>query len=406
MGFLADLTYFSKLDRWSHHCNTSITSKLERTAPQPSISSWLVNLSRWRRPMSGPLVMNNQTTMEGQLDRRTNNFDLLRLVAAWFVLFSHCYPLTGQPVLDPFARHTGIDTLGGIGVSIFFVLSGYLVTNSLERSSSVFSFARKRAFRIFPALAVLTIYCAYWLGPVLTTLPLETYLKHPQTAAYLWNISAWKIQYALPGVFATNPLPVAVNGSLWSLPYEISCYFALTFLWLLRVPRRAAVSGAVMTLGFLLYSMPLISPEIPHEQYLGLTAVKLGLFFAIGAWFSLWRGTVRPSLWLGALLIGISVAMNHSNVQTAVFVFGFSVFVLALGSRRGLLPKLPEKMGDWSYGLYLYGFPVQQVLAMFGLASAGVAVFAMASTTIGLACAGLSWFLVEKPALAIGRSNR
>jgi hypothetical protein len=106
MGFLADLTYFSKLDRWSHHCNTSITSKLERTAPQPSISSWLVNLSRWRRPMSGPLVMNNQTTMEGQLDRRTNNFDLLRLLAAWFVLFSHCYPLTGQPVLDPFARHT------------------------------------------------------------------------------------------------------------------------------------------------------------------------------------------------------------------------------------------------------------------------------------------------------------
>jgi hypothetical protein len=143
MGFLADLTYFSKLDRWSHHCNTSITSKLERTAPQPSISSWLVNLSRWRRPMSGPLVMNNQTTMEGQLDRRTNNFDLLRLLAAWFVLFSHCYPLTGQPVLDPFARYTGIDTLGGIGVSIFFVLSGYLVTNSLERSSSVFSFARK-----------------------------------------------------------------------------------------------------------------------------------------------------------------------------------------------------------------------------------------------------------------------
>ena len=63
-------------------------------------------------------------------------------------------------------------------------------------------------------------------------------------------------------------------------------------------------------------------------------------------------------------------------------------------------------MGDWSYGLYLYGFPVQQVLAMFGLASAGVAVFAMASTTIGLACAGLSWFLVEKPALAIGKSNR
>jgi hypothetical protein len=271
MGFLADLTYFSKLDRWSHHCNTSITSKLERTASQPSISSWLVNLSRWRRPMSGPLVMNNQTTMEGQLDRRTNNFDLLRLLAAWFVLFSHCYPLTGQPVLDPFARHTGIDTLGGIGVSIFFVLSGYLVTNSLERSSSVYSFARKRAFRIFPALAVLTVYCAFWLGPIITTLPLETYLKHPQTVAYLWNISAWKIQYALPGVFATNPLP---GRRQW-----VTLVFALRDQLLSRADHFVAVADSPACRGhrrghdswFLLYSMPPIPPATAHEKYLGLT---------------------------------------------------------------------------------------------------------------------------------------
>ncbi|MBK7117547.1 MAG: acyltransferase [Comamonadaceae bacterium] len=309
--------------------------------------------------------MNNQTTMEGQLDRRTNNFDLLRLLAAWFVLFSHCYPLSGQPVADPFVRHTGIDTLGGIGVSIFFVLSGYLVTNSLERSSSVYSFARKRAFRIFPALAVLTVYCSYWLGPVLTTLPLETYLKHPQTVAYLWNVSAWKIQYALPGVFATNPVPVAVNGSLWSLPYEISCYLALTTLWLLRIPRRAAVTGAVMILSYLLYARPPMPPATAFDKY---------------------------SLWLGAALVGVSLAMNHSHEQTAVFVFGFAVFVLALGSRPGLLPRLPEK---WAIGptvCFWYGFPVQQVLAMFGLASAGVAAFAIASTAISLACGAIVVF--------------
>ena len=405
MGSMAEPTHLSQFERWRQYCITSTTAKCERTTPQPSRSPWLVYLSRWR---DRPLVMDNQTTIEGQLDRRTNNFDLLRLLAAWFVLFSHCYPLTGQPVADPFVRYIGIDTLGGIGVSIFFVLSGYLVTNSLERSSSVFSFTRKRVFRIFPALAVLTIYCAYWLGPVVTTLPLETYLKHPQTVAYLWNVSAWKIQYALPGVFATNPVPVAVNGSLWSLPYEISCYLALTTLWLLRLPRRAAVTGAVMILGLLLYARPPMPPATAFDKFWGVDyyTVKLGLFFAIGAWFNIWRTVVKPSLWLGALLIGISVAMKHSNAQTAVFVFGFSIFVLALGSTPGLLPKLPEKMGDWSYGLYLYGFPVQQVLAMFGLASAGLAVFAIASTAISLACAGLSWFMVEKPALAIGRSNR
>jgi peptidoglycan/LPS O-acetylase OafA/YrhL len=353
---------------------------------------------------NGASVGQEQTTMESELDRRTNNFDLLRLMAAWFVLLSHCYPLTGQPVLDPFARYTGIDTLGGIGVSIFFVLSGYLVTLSLERSSNLVSFARKRVLRIFPALFALTVYCAYWLGPVVTTLPLEAYLKHPQTVGYLGNISAWRIQYVLPGVFATNPLPDVVNGSLWSMPYEIRCYLALTVLWVLPIPRRATVTGAVIVLGLLLCSMPPIPTANPEEQYLGLTAVKLGLYFFVGAWFGMWRTTVRPTLWLGAILVGVSCATSPSNVQTAMFVFGFSVFVLALGSRPGFLPKLPEKMGDWSYGLYLYGFPVQQVLAMFGLANAGIAVFAVVSTAIGLAFAGLSWFWVEKPALA--RSGR
>ncbi len=349
--------------------------------------------------------VNPQTAVESTPDRRANNFDLLRLVAAWFVLFSHCYPLTGQSVLDPFARFTGIDTLGGIGVSIFFVLSGYLVSISLERSPSLLSFARKRIFRIFLALVVLTIYCVYWLGPVVTTLPLETYLQHPQTALYLGNISAWKIQYVLPGVFETNPLPDVVNGSLWSLPYEIVCYLSLTVCWVLPIPRRVTVSGTVLTLGVILCSIPSMPNANPLEQYLGLTTVKLGLFFFIGAWFGLWRTNARPKLWIGVSLVGVSLAMSPSNVQMAVFVFGFSIFVLALGSRAGLLPKLPEKMGDWSYGLFLYGFPVQQVLAMFGLGSAGIAVFALTSTIISLGFAGLSWFWVERPALAIGRSR-
>lgn len=366
---------------------------------------WLARMLPWRLRSLSLFHENLQAAIESTPDRRANNFDLLRLVAAWFVLFSHCYPLTGQPVLDPFARFTGIDTLGGIGVSIFFVLSGYLVSISLERSPNLLSFARKRVLRIFPALVVLTVYCVYWLGPVVTTLPLETYLQHPQTALYLGNISAWRIQYILPGVFATNPLPDVVNGSLWSLRYEIACYISLTVCWVLPIPRRAAVSGAVLILGVILCSIPSAPYANPLEQYLGLTAIKLGLFFFIGAWFGLWRTNARPKLWAGVSLVGVSLVMSPSNVQMAVFVFGFSAFVLALGSRGELLPKLPEKMGDWSYGLFLYGFPVQQVLAMFGLASAGIAVFALTSTIVSLAFAGLSWFWVERPALAIGGSR-
>ncbi len=105
------------------------------------------------------------------LNRDDNRFDILRLIAAWLVLFSHCYPLGGRPGGEPLASTLGIDTLGGVGVSIFFVLSGYLVTLSLERSPSLLEFARRRALRIYPALVVICLLCVLVLGPLMTTWP-------------------------------------------------------------------------------------------------------------------------------------------------------------------------------------------------------------------------------------------
>ncbi len=341
-------------------------------------------------------------------DRRHNNFDLLRLLAAWFVLFSHSYPLSGQPVADPFARNVGIDTLGGIGVAIFFVLSGYLVPISRERSRTSLEFVRKRALRIFPALAVVTILCVLLLGTSLTTLATEEYLRHPQTRAYFWNIVAWNIHYGLPGVFAGNPAPNAVNGSLWSLPYEIRCYLILAILWFLPLPRKVIASVVVLTLAAMLSLRPLTPPAGVFDKYMGADyyTVKLSLYFCIGAWFAVWRSSVRPPLLLGVCVAAGAILMSPSQIQTTLFVAGFSVLVLAIGLHPGLLPKLPERMGDWSYGLYLYGFPVQQVLALAGLGAAGVAGFTLASTVLATICAALSWFLIEKPALTAFKERR
>jgi peptidoglycan/LPS O-acetylase OafA/YrhL len=348
-----------------------------------------------------------EQAVDASLDRRTNNFDALRLLAAWLVLFSHSYPISGQRESDPFARYIGIDTLGGVGVAIFFVLSGYLVTNSLATSRSVLSFAKKRALRIFPALVVITVLCAYGLGPILTTVPLATYFDHPQTHAFLWNMSAYFIFYGLPGVFIGNPEAGAVNGSLWSLPYEISCYFALILLWLLRVPRRISVTLIVAVLVIFLCLRPPMPPGNGFDTFWGVDyfTVKLGLMFSIGVWFQLWKTSVQPGFSVSCLLMVFALAMNRSHLQTAVFVIGFSIFVLALGLRRGAMPRLPSKMGDWSYGLYLYAFPVQQVLAMYGLASFGVVAFTAASTVVAFAFAALSWYLIEKPAMAIAHPN-
>lgn len=341
-------------------------------------------------------------------DRRSNNFDLLRLIAAWLVLFSHSYPLSGNPQADPFARTIGIDTLGGLGVAIFFVISGYLVTQSRARSRSIGEFVVKRSLRIFPALIALTVLSALVLGPTLTTLPLAEYLRHEQTYQYLKTASAWSIHYSLPGVFANNPAGSAINGSLWSLPYEIRCYLALIVLWFVPLPKRWFALAVAITLFALLCARPTVPPALPFDKFLGTDfyTVKLGLYFSMGAAFYLWKDIVRPSFWLGAVFIASALWLAHSNLQAALFVIGFATITLALGVGFTGIPKLPDKMGDWSYGLYLYGFPVQQTLAFMGLNSAGIVAYTAACTIVSLLLAGLSWFLVEKPVVEWWRKSR
>ena len=335
------------------------------------------------------------------MSRDDNRFDILRLFAAWLVLFSHCYPLGGRAASEPMVRALGIDTLGGVGVAIFFVLSGYLVTLSLERSPNVLEFARRRALRIYPALIALSLLCVLVLGPWMTTWPLEAYWRHSLTWTYLQNASAWFTHYPLPGVFSTNPHPISVNGALWSLPYEITCYGVLALTSLLPM----ALCYKTTLLGAGLVVVLLLRPAAPQlgafDLFLGLDYfhAKLGLLFALGAVFACWRGHIRPMAWPALLLLGCALALPHGALQMLLYLLGLGTLTLWLALYARWLPRVPQRLGDWSYGAYLYGFPVQQVLAHYTLHEASFAGFVLASTVITFALAGLSWHLVEKQAL-------
>ncbi len=333
--------------------------------------------------------------------RHNNRFDVLRLLAAWLVLFSHCFPLGGQPQNEPLASTLGIDTLGGLGVAIFFVLSGYLVTLSLQRTDSMLVFMRKRAVRIYPALVVTCLLCALVLGPTLTSLPLAEYWSHGMTWNYLKTSSALSIKYALPGVFADNPLPNAVNGSLWSLPYELRCYLVLMVLSMLPLSLKTKTLGAFGVLLAFTLLRPTVPPASPFDEFAGLDYYdsKLGLLFVMGALFAAWRDFLRPSALLGLALLVAMVALPHGNLQLVFWLCGSGMLVLWLALYGMWLPAIPARMGDWSYGAYLYGFPVQQVLAQAGVPQWGMGWFVLCSTVLTLALAGLSWHGVEKPAM-------
>ena len=334
------------------------------------------------------------------LNRYDNRFDILRLLAAWLVLLSHCFPLAARPNSEPMLSTLGFDTLGGVGVGIFFVLSGYLVTLSLERSPHLLEFARRRMLRIYPGLIAICLLSIFVLGPLLTNWPTAAYWRHPLTWQYLWTAGAWDVHYPLPGVFAANSM-AAVNGSLWSLPYEITCYLVLAGLSL--VPGALRIKVALVTVG--LTTMLLMRPSSPawgpFDLFLGLDYYhsKLGLLFALGSCFACWRAQVRPMLWHALPLLAAALLLPHGVWQLLLYVLGLGALTLWLALFGKWLPSVPPRMGDWSYGAYLYGFPVQQVLAHFKVHEVSFVGYVVACTVVTFALAGLSWHCIEKQAM-------
>lgn len=166
---------------------------------------------------------------------KNNNFNLIRLAAAIAVLINHCFPLaTGREVDFWIGSHLGI-SLGSIAVDIFFATSGFLVTGSLLSSNDIIRFIRARILRIYPALIVMLFITTILIGGYFTSLHMKDYLASSGTLKYfLKNGSLFTgASYTLPGVFETNPYKGAVNGSLWTLPYEIWMYSTLAFVWIL-----------------------------------------------------------------------------------------------------------------------------------------------------------------------------
>lgn len=160
---------------------------------------------------------------------RNNNFNLIRFLAACLVLVSHSFTLLGLP--EPLGGKIGM-TGGSIAVDIFFVTSGFLIAGSFFRCQSIIQFLWARFLRIYPALFVAVLFCTFIVGGYFTKLPLSHYLSHAAVSDYfIHNITlVFGVSYVLPEVFSSNTYPHSVNGSLWTLPYELRMYLYLAVI--------------------------------------------------------------------------------------------------------------------------------------------------------------------------------
>lgn len=329
--------------------------------------------------------------------RRTNTFDALRLIAALAVVVGHAHILGGYPGEIPALFGIPVHVLG---VAVFFVISGWLITGSWERSRSVPEYVTSRALRIAPLLWAVVLLSTFVLGPVMTTLPTGEYLAHPETWHYLRNLVLLPAD-GLPGVFAEVPYPGVVNGSVWTLRAEVICYGVVLALGLL--PRRVQTPGY---LAFGVLSLGLVEVGT-------VTVAGSSLSAAAGTWvFFAAAALARLHLPRRALRLDVAAAVALSWGLVAVTAgpqwservawVALPYVVLAVGTASVPVLRRAARFGDLSYGMYLFAFPVQQVLVQ----QLPPLPFVVDAALVALVCAplaALSWHLLEKPALDLRR---
>ena len=329
---------------------------------------------------------------------RSNNLDALRLVGALAVIFGHAYHIVGRPFENPVVAGYPVQTLG---VIIFFSISGYLITASWSRTRNPVSYLAARSLRIFPALVVVVLVCMFVIGPVVSVLPNGQYFDAPNFWSYLGNIIL-RPQYELPGVWADQPYPNAVNGSLWTLPAEFFCYLLVPLVFLAPKVARIPVIGLLLAAS-VWYSMtpPLESMVVWHSRI--SDNALMWVFFAAGAILRLLaeRGLrFRTDVAVGLLAVHLVIAGTLPQHITKVAWLFLPYVVLAVGLASTPYVRRASRYGDLSYGLYLWAFPVQQlVIDLWGVQRMSVNLLIVTAITAALAL--VSWHVVEHPSLKL-----
>lgn len=355
-------------------------------------------------------------TLGDFLDTRSSGFDVVRLVLAFLVLVSHTWPLGGfgNEPLSPLAPK--VLTLGGFAVGGFFALSGLLVGRSaLNRRSA--SFAKARFTRLMPALWASILASAFVVGLIGWThrhhdVSAFFTLRPDGPFAYVGRAATLPVNFShgIADVFvADTPYGRAtggsfINGSLWTLPYEVRCYFVIG---LVAVVARKFGSRRTMAIAWLV-SLALV---IGYAKRVDLTNFVAGSYadrqlaaflfvFLTGALVAAWAHKINLFGWVPVIALILAIVVGRSSSFLSEHISG-AAMALVLPPIAALVAPLARLLRsvDISYGLYLYAWPMQQLVAMYRWASRP-ATFIVVSAILASACGTASWFVIEKPAMA------
>jgi len=324
--------------------------------------------------------------------RHGNNFDLIRLAAALVIVVSHAYALqigyAAMPATAPLLL------IGYAALAALFTISGYLIPQSWLAQPEAGRFFWKRSLRVFPGLIGVVLFTLFVIGPVATSLSPSEYFSILFSGAVA-TLPFFEDGSTL-GLFAANPVSF-VNASLWTIPVEFTMYVVVVVLGIAGVLRKKSVVLLLIAANLLLWF------ALYHDP--GLSKVRFTLYFLIGAYLSIHYPHLRYD---GVTAFFLALAMAATaNTEAFSFVSLVAVPYLVLWFAALPVPAFNTfgERGDFSYGVYIYAYPIQQTIVLFLGPSLPLWLFCALSIAITFPFAYLSWNLIEKRALGLKQMN-
>lgn len=333
--------------------------------------------------------------LDAVFDPRHNALNAWRLILAAGVILQHSWPLTGRTLETPF-----VQVFTQVWVDGFFVVSGFLITGSWLNNPRLRDYAAARLLRIFPGLWVCVLIVAFVIAPIGAALSGDS-LRLSSQMAYALNNGVLNIFYAgIDGTPKGVPWPGVWDGPLWTLIFELLCYVGVGVLGVVGLLRRRWTIPIVFVLsvaGSALVGYPVMAVETVPQMVLRFVVV-----FSAGALLYQYRDRVPARWWLVALSAGLVIVLSLlPNYRVyAALPLAYAVIV------SGALLKRPRLRNDLSYGMYIYAWPVQQLLAAAGLIWLDPRLFFVMATTCTVPLAAFSWLVVERQALKLKRRVR
>ena len=338
--------------------------------------------------------------LEAVLERKANNFDLVRLLCAATVIYGHASLMVRDPAFpnglpDPanLLKYPGVYS-ASIAVKVFFFISGLLVTNSLLERKSVRHYLAARFFRIWPALLVTVVVSAIVIGPIFSNLTPRDYFSDTRVYSYIFgNLLLFGSDH-LPGVFVQHPLPRLVNGALWTLTYEVGAYAFVFFAGLAGILERKFLCAVLLVIAFVdpLLPQPIVSQWMPDNPQIRF----LPQCFAFGAFLAVMKREIVIGPWTLAGLTGLYFAYARTAAGSELFHIAlFAILLYLAGHPIFRQLRLPA---DPSYGTYVWGFVIQQILAEL-FPHLGLIFHFVTALILAISIGFISWYWIEHPAL-------